>query len=171
MKKLLLLTLFLSFFFVNNAKSQSFYDFTLQDLDGNDVTLTELLKKGPVFLSFWATWCSPCKEEMKYLQEIYDKYKGKGFTYLAVNTDTQKSLSKVKSYISTKGYTFPVVLDTDEKIFEAYQGEGLPYSLLIGMDKNILAKHVGFLPGDEDKIEKEVNDALPDSGSDNTMDK
>lgn len=171
MKKLLLLTVVLSFFFVNSAKSQSFSDFTLQDLDGNDVSLTDLLAKGPVFLSFWATWCSPCKEEMKYLQEIYDKYKGQGFTYLAVNTDTQKSLSKVKSYISSKGYTFPVVLDTDEKIFEAYQGEGLPYSLLISMDKKIIAKHVGFLAGDEDKIEKEVAGALPDQGSNNSIDK
>jgi thiol-disulfide isomerase/thioredoxin len=133
--------------------------------------LSELLASGPVFVSFWATWCSPCKEEMKYLQKIYDKYKDKGFTYLAVNTDTQKSLSKVKTYISSKGYTFPVVLDTDEKIFESYQGEGLPYSLLIGMDKKILAKHVGFLSGDEDKIEKEVYGALPDTGSDDSIDK
>jgi peroxiredoxin len=171
MKKLALITIILSFFFVNSARSQSYYDFTLQDLDGNDISLSELLVNGPVFLSFWATWCSPCKEEMKYMQEIHNKYKNKGFTYLAVNTDSQKSLSKVKTYISSKGYSFPVVLDTDEKIFEAYQGEGLPYSLLIGMDKKIIAKHVGFLSGDEVKIDKEVYDALSNTGSDDSMDK
>ncbi|MCB0720731.1 MAG: TlpA family protein disulfide reductase [Ignavibacteriae bacterium] len=170
MKKLAFLAIILSFFFVNSAKSQSYYNFTLQDLDGNDVSLDELVAKGPVFLSFWATWCSPCKEEMKYLQDIYNKYKDKGFTYLAVNTDSQKSLSKVKTYISSKGYTFPVVLDTDEKIFEAYLGEGLPYSLLIGTDKKISSKHVGFLPGDEEKIEKEVVELLP-SGNSESMDK
>ena len=123
-------------------------------------------------MGFWATWCSPCKEEMKHMQEIYDNYKEKGFTYLAVNTDSQKSLSKVKSYISSKGYTFPVVLDTDEKIFEAYLGDSLPYSLLIGMDKQIIAKHIGFLSGDETKISKEVEGALPDGtpGSNNSGD-
>ncbi len=168
MKKLSLIVVFLvSLFIVNNVKAQSFYDFTLQDLDGNDVSLGKLLEKGPVFLSFWATWCSPCKDEMKEMQAIYDKYKDKGFTYLAVNTDSQKSLAKVKSYISSKGYTFPVVLDTDEKIFEAYLGEGLPYALLIDSEKNIVAKHLGFLTGDEVKIEKEIISVLPsgDSGS------
>jgi cytochrome c biogenesis protein CcmG, thiol:disulfide interchange protein DsbE len=168
MKKLsLVLIILAAFLSVNSAKAQSFYDFTLQDLDGNDVSLSKLLEKGPVFLSFWATWCSPCKDEMKEMQVIYDKYKDKGFTYLAVNTDSQKSLAKVKSYISSKGYNFPVVLDTDEKIFEAYLGEGLPYALLIDTEKNIVAKHLGFLTGDEQKIEKEILSVLPsgDSGS------
>ncbi len=166
MKKFALLVV-LMVFFAGNARSQSFSDFTLQDLDGNDVSLSKLLEKGPVFLSFWATWCSPCKDEMKEMQKIYEKYKDQGFTYLAVNTDSQKSLSKVKSFISSKGYTFPVVLDTDEKIFEAYQGEGLPYALLINTEKEIVAKHLGYLPGDEQKIEKEIISVLPsgDSGS------
>ncbi len=97
------------------------------------------------------------------MQAIYEKYKSKGFTYLAVNTDSQKSLSKVKSYISSKGYTFPVVLDTDEKIFNAYLGEGMPYSLLINQNKEIVAKHLGFIVGDEVKIEKEVVSVLPES--------
>ena len=172
MKKLALLFVMLGFLFANNAKSQTYYDFTLTDLNGDDVSLSELLKNGPVLLGFWATWCSPCKEEMKYMQEIYDKYKEKGFTYLAVNTDSQKSLSKVKSYISSKGYTFPVVLDTDEKIFNAYLGEGMPYSLLITQDKEIVAKHLGFIVGDEGKIEKEVVDVLPDNNSESdAMDK
>lgn len=167
MKKLAFLLVLMVFILSNNARSQSFSDFTLQDLDGNDVSLSKLLEKGPVFLSFWATWCSPCKDEMKEMQKIYEKYKDQGFTYLAVNTDSQKSLSKVKSFISSKGYTFPVVLDTDEKIFEAYQGEGLPYALLINTEKEIVAKHLGYLPGDEEKIEKEIISVLPsgDSGS------
>jgi len=167
MKKLAFLLVLMVFILSNNARSQSFSDFTLQDLDGNDVSLSKLLEKGPVFLSFWATWCSPCKDEMKEMQKIYEKYKDQGFTYLAVNTDSQKSLSKVKSFISSKGYTFPVVLDTDEKIFEAYQGEGLPYALLINTEKEIVAKHLGYLPGDEQKIEKEIISVLPsgDSGS------
>ncbi|HLT23773.1 MAG TPA: TlpA disulfide reductase family protein, partial [Ignavibacteria bacterium] len=89
MKKLAFLLVLMVFILSNNARSQSFSDFTLQDLDGNDVSLSKLLEKGPVFLSFWATWCSPCKDEMKEMQKIYEKYKDQGFTYLAVNTDSQ----------------------------------------------------------------------------------
>lgn len=154
-KKLLLSAIFI-FVFANLSKAQSFYDFTLQDLDGNDVTLSELIKKGPVMLSFWATWCAPCKDEMKYMDVIWQKYKDKGFTYLAVNNDNQKSISKVKSYISANGYEFPVVLDTDEQIFEAYQGNGHPFSVIIGTDGTIKARHLGYVPGDEVKFEEEI---------------
>jgi cytochrome c biogenesis protein CcmG/thiol:disulfide interchange protein DsbE len=150
------LAIIIVFAFANITKAQSFYDFTLEDLNGDDVTLSELVKKGPVMLSFWATWCAPCKDEMRYMNDIWAKYKDKGFTYLAVNNDNQKSLSKVKSFISANGYEFPVVLDTDQKIFEAYQGSGHPFSIIIGTDGEIKARHLGYVPGDEVKFEEEI---------------
>lgn len=154
---LFVLTLLLSGF----LKSQTYSDFTLLDLDGNEVTMSKLLEKGPVFMSFWATWCSPCKEEMKKVNEIYEKYKDKGFVYLAINQDNQKSVSKAVSYINALGYTFPVVFDSDKKVFEAYSGKDeIPYSLLIGKNKEIISVHTGFKTGDEAKIEEEVKTAL-----------
>lgn len=146
--------------------SQTYNDFTLTDLESNDVSLSDLLKKGPVMISFWATWCTPCKEEMKKLQPIYEKYKGEGFTYLAINQDNQKSVSKVKSYINANGYTFPVVFDPDKKVFEAYLGAGIPYSLLISPQKKIFAKHLGYVTGDEHKIEEEIQEVLKANAGD-----
>jgi peroxiredoxin len=94
---------------------------------------------------------------MKEMQKIFDKYKGKGFTYLALNQDSQKSLSKVKPYIESHGYTFPVAFDTDKKIYEGYSGrDDIPYSILINTDKKIVAVHKGYLSGDEKKIDEEV---------------
>ncbi|MCY7362836.1 MAG: TlpA family protein disulfide reductase [Ignavibacteria bacterium] len=164
MKKTALAFLLILFLCVNSAYSQYYVDFTKPDLDGNDVSLSKLLEKGPVMISFWATWCSPCKEEMKKMHPIYEKYKDQGFTYLAVNQDNQKSISKVKSFINANGYTFPVVLDLDKHVFEDYNGVGLPYSLIIDKNKNIIAKHLGYITGDEVMIEKEIKDAL--SGKD-----
>jgi peroxiredoxin len=164
MKKLSVVLILLLIFSARSF-AQSFNDFTLPDLEGNDVTLSKLLDKGPVLLSFWATWCTPCKEEMKKLQPLYEKYKDQGFTYLAVNQDNQKSVSKVKSYVSANSYTFTVVLDMEKAIFEAYSGVGMPYSLLIDSDKNIVAKHLGYVPGDEKKIEQEIIDVLEKSKS------
>lgn len=167
MKKIILsvlsIVLILSFGKVN---AQSYSDFTLPDLDGNTVSLSEFLSKGPVLISFWATWCSPCKEEMKQLNTIYEKYKDQGFTYLAVNVDNQKSISKVKPYITANGYNFPVVLDTDNAIFEAYMGQGsIPYSVLVSTDMKVVATHTGFVPGDEKKFEAEILSLLNTAGS------
>lgn len=160
MKKVILLFVF-TIFLSGLLKSQTYSDFTLLDLDGNEVNMGKLLEKGPVFMSFWATWCSPCKEEMKKVNEIYEKYKDKGFVYLAINQDNQKSVSKVVSYINAMGYKFPVVFDSDKKVFEAYSGKDeMPYSLLIGKNKEIIAVHTGFKTGDEVKIENEVKAAL-----------
>ena len=142
-------------------KAQTYSDFTLLDLNGNDVTLSKLLERGPVFMSFWATWCSPCKEEMTKIAPIFEKYKDNGFVYLAINQDNQKSVSKVGAYITAKGYNFPVVFDTDKKVFEAYSGKDeMPYAILIGKNKEILSVHTGFKTGDESKIEEEIKAAL-----------
>ncbi|HMQ68315.1 MAG TPA: TlpA disulfide reductase family protein [Ignavibacteria bacterium] len=143
---------------------QYFNEIEKDDLNGNEIVLSKLLEKGPVMISFWATWCSPCKEEMKKMQPIYEKYKDQGFTYLAISQDNQKSVSKVKSFINANKYTFPVIFDLDKKIFENYSGVGIPYSLIIDKNKNIVAKHLGYITGDEVKIEKEIEDAL--SGND-----
>jgi cytochrome c biogenesis protein CcmG, thiol:disulfide interchange protein DsbE len=144
--------------------SQYYNEIEKDDLNGNQITLSKLLEKGPVMISFWATWCSPCKEEMKKMQPIYEKYKDQGFTYLAISQDNQKSISKVKSFINANKYTFPVILDLDKKIFMDYSGVGIPYSLIIDKNKKIIAKHLGYITGDEVKIEKEIEDAL--SGND-----
>ena len=159
MKKVFFFILFLLFISLKSY-SQNYNDFTLQDLEGNDLKLSKLLEKGPVMISFWATWCSPCKEEMKKLFPVYEKYKDRGFTYLAINQDNQKSVSKVKSYINANGYSFPVVLDPDKSVFESYSGVGIPYSLLISKDKKIISKHLGYVTGDEIKIESEIKNAL-----------
>lgn len=156
-----------AFFFIlllsiisQKSYGQIYSDFTLQDLEGNDVKLSQLLEKGPVMISFWATWCSPCKEEMKKMYPVYEKYKDRGFTYLAINQDNQKSISKVKSFINANGYSFPVVLDPEKSVFESYSGAGIPYSLLISKEKKIVTRHLGYVTGDEIKIETEIKNAL-----------
>ncbi|HPS64219.1 MAG TPA: TlpA disulfide reductase family protein [Ignavibacteria bacterium] len=164
MKKLILLSLLLlaAIFISKNANAQVYSDFTLPDLDNNDATLSKYLEKGPVMVSFWATWCGPCKEELKRMQPIFEQYKDKGFTYLAVSCDNQKSISKVKSYITSNNYSFPVVLDFEKKVFEAYGGreDDMPYFVIISKDKQILYSHLGFKTGDEKEIEEKIKSAL-----------
>ena len=142
--------------------SQSYIDFETEDINGNEIKLSSYVDKGPVMIGFWRSWCPSCKEEQKNMQILFEKYKDKGFSYIGVNIDNQKSVSKVKSYVSAMEFTFPVILDTDKKIFEMYGGseDAVPYYLMIGKDKKIFSTHLGYKTGDEKMIEEEVNEAL-----------
>jgi thiol-disulfide isomerase/thioredoxin len=135
-------------------------DFNLNDLDGNNIKLTELLKKGPVFLQFWATWCVPCKEEMKVLNELHEKYKDSGFVYVAVSIDDQKSISKVKPYIESKSYKFITVYDSDKDVFNSFGGQDPPFSVFLDRNGNVLKTYSGYIKGDDSKLEGDIKDAL-----------
>ncbi len=162
MKKLSLILVLSVFFMTKFSYSQS-YDFSLEDLDGNTVTLNGLLEKGPVMISFWALWCVPCKEEMKMMNDIYKKYQDSGFVYVGMNQDTPKSSAKVKSYIESKGYKFIVLLDKDGHVFENFGGQNLPFSVLINKKGEVVKTFTGYVSGDETKIEKEIVDLLHES--------
>jgi cytochrome c biogenesis protein CcmG, thiol:disulfide interchange protein DsbE len=161
MKYLLYLTAIL-IIITSKIFAQSYTDFTAEDIDGNTIKLSSYIDKGPVMLGFWRSWCPSCKEEQRNMKILYEKYKSDGFTYIGLNIDNQKSVSKVKSYVSSMGFTFPVILDTDKKIFEMYGGseDAVPYWLIIGKDKKILHTHLGFKTGDEKTIEDEIKEAL-----------
>ncbi|MBT3479542.1 MAG: TlpA family protein disulfide reductase [Candidatus Marinimicrobia bacterium] len=132
----------------------------LKKLNGKSVMLQDYLKSGPVLINFWATWCAPCKKEMVYLDQFEKKYTKNGFSILAVSTDSQKSLSQVRSYIRSKKYTFEVFQDPNSQIFKKLNGNLMPTNILISKEGQILWQHYGYLPGDETQLEKEIRSAL-----------
>jgi peroxiredoxin len=124
-------------------------DFTLRDVDGNAVTLSELKGK-VVVLSFWATWCGPCKEEMPHMQEMYGRLSEQGLVVLSISTDDARSASKVKPYVKKMGYTFPVLLDRDSTVIGAYNpSKTLPYTVVIDRSQQVVHRVSGYNPGDE----------------------
>jgi peroxiredoxin len=159
MKKSTIIAALLVFFLVNSSYSQM-SDFDLNDLDGNNVKLSELLQKGPVFLQFWATWCIPCKEEMKVLNELYGKYKDSGFVYVAVSIDDQKSVSKVKPFIESKGYKFITLYDTDKNVFNNFGGQDPPFSVFLDRTGNVYKTYSGYIQGDDAKLDADIKEAI-----------
>jgi peroxiredoxin len=139
-------------------------DFTLRDIDGNSVTLSD--KLGDVVLvSFWATWCGPCKEEMPHLQKLYTEKKSEGLTVLSISTDDARSASKVKPYIKKNGYDFTVLLDRDSSVIGTYNpAKTLPYTVVIDRKGEIARQTQGFNPGDEKALEELVVGLLAKEG-------
>lgn len=133
---------------------------------GGEKTSIASLAAGKVtVVSFWATWCKPCKEEMKAMQPLYDKLKGQGVEYIAVSIDNTKTMAKVGSFIASKNYTFPVLLDPNSETFLGLNGTQVPYTLVFRADGSLAKKHDGYLEGDEVKLEKELLELLASSGA------
>jgi peroxiredoxin len=131
-------------------------NFTLRDINGKQVSLADFKGK-VVLLSFWATWCGPCKVEMAHLSEMYKELKDQGFVVLSISSDDARSASQVKPYIKRKRYTFPVVLDKESAITATYNPtKTLPYGVLVGKDFTVSKRYSGYNPGDEVKVKKDV---------------
>ncbi|MBE2218158.1 MAG: TlpA family protein disulfide reductase [Ignavibacteria bacterium] len=160
MKNNIVVLAFLTLLIFSGKTLSQGYDFDLADLDGNNVKLSELVKKGPVFVQFWATWCVPCKEEMKVLNELYNKYKDSGFVFVAISIDDQKSLSKVKPYIESKSYKFTVLFDTDKNVFSNMGGQDPPFSVFLDRNSNVFKTYSGYIQGDDIKLENDIKEAL-----------
>lgn len=142
------------------AQNVASTNIALDELDGSTSRLSEYLQKGPVLVSFWALWCAPCLQELRALKGVAERNKEEAFTILAVNQDSPKSLAKVKAYVSSQGYDFPVILDPNAQILQAFNGRALPFSVLLGKNGKILLIRTGYLPGDEKEIEQEILKAV-----------
>ncbi len=136
-------------------------DFTLTDVNGKIVSLSKNYGQGPIYVTFWATWCKPCIEELKIIEKIYEKYQDKGFRVFAINTEGPRAIAKIKSFVSTYGMTFDILLDNDGEVFRRkYKGAALPLSTLTDSKGKVLFSSLGFRPGDEVKVEKLIVDNL-----------
>ena len=97
---------------------------------------------------------------MKFLNEFDQKYGKYGFNVISVNMDSPRSLSKVKSYIKSKNFTFTVLSDPNSGLFRKSLGSIMPYVLLVNQDGVIKHKHTGYNLGDEVNLEYEIVELL-----------
>jgi len=139
-----------------NFMAQDGINFSADTINGEFITVSELQKNGPVLVNFWALWCKPCRTEMKALKALYEKYLKNGFQIIAVNEDTPRSVAKVESFVKSQGLDFYVVLDPNKELFERFNGQAIPYTLLYDQSGNVVYQNTGYLPGDEIKLEEEL---------------
>ena len=144
----------------SEESSEKLRDFKFKTLDKKKVYLKEFYKDGPIAVNVWNLSCEPCKKEMKYLNDYHKKYAKQGFEVVSINIDTPRSISKVKSYIKSAKFDFEILSDPRSEFFRKTGGKVMPYLVLINSDGTIFKRKVGFNPGEEKKLEKDIVDLL-----------
>lgn len=140
-------------------KSKAF-NFAKEDLDGNKIELKTTLINGPVLISFWATSCKPCIQELSQVQKFYAEYKKKGLEVVAIDVDGPRSVSAVKPKVKGLKWEFPVLLDTNKDIYRKYQVLGIPHTVIVDQNGEIRYTHTTYRSGDEKLIQKKIDQLL-----------
>jgi cytochrome c biogenesis protein CcmG/thiol:disulfide interchange protein DsbE len=118
--------------------------FTLSDIDGNSISLTDFAGK-PVLINFWNTGCPPCRDEIPYLQQVYDENIGTELVMLTINIG--ESADTVKDFFQDRNLSLPVLFDTDITVARTYGVLGIPTTFFIDKEGIIRAKVIGAFPG------------------------
>jgi cytochrome c biogenesis protein CcmG, thiol:disulfide interchange protein DsbE len=114
-------------------------DFKIIDPNNNNHNLFEFKGK-VILLNLWATWCPPCREEMPSMQKLYEEYKSKNFTIVAVSGE---SMDTVKNFLSKNKYDFPIFIDDNNQLNRTYGTGSIPTTYLIDKNGFMIAQFVG----------------------------
>lgn len=133
-------------------------DFTVEMVDGSKVQLSKLKGK-VVVVNFWATWCPPCREELKQVQkQLIDRFKGKDFFFLPISRGEKKSV--VEAFRKKNNYTFPMGLDPEQSIYKLYASNYIPRNFVVGKDGKVIYVSVGYTPEEFAEMIKVIEGAL-----------
>jgi cytochrome c biogenesis protein CcmG/thiol:disulfide interchange protein DsbE len=141
---------------VSAASGRLAPNFKLEDLDNEIIELKNFIGKGPILLCFWSSCCKSAVSQIEAFSDLYIDYEARGFTLLAIATDDEKTVAKVKPYIKSKKYKFLVLYDTDGNVSRMYYAFNIPFCVLINKSGEITYSHLGYMKGDEIELVNKV---------------
>lgn len=131
--------------------------FTLKSDNGKNLKLGEF-RGQVVMINFWATWCSPCRQEIPHLNRLQERYRKAGFVLLGVNIDDQPRVAR--EMMQKLGVVFPVLFDTDKRVSRLYDVGAMPSTLLIDRDGRVRYVHLGYRAGYEIQYDNQIRELL-----------
>jgi len=142
---------------VLDVRTETVWDFTLPNLSGESVHLTDF-KGNVVLLNFFGTWCPPCREEMPSLEKAFQTNKDRGFVVLGIAGDKEKAT--VESFVQTYKLSFPVLLDRESQVFKQYYVRGIPVTYLLDRQGRIAGMYRGEADWNSDKARALIDHLL-----------
>lgn len=132
----------------------------VKNLKGASVPFNETIEPGKVTLiSFWATWCVPCKKEIKAIREHLEDWQAAvDFNYMTVSEDDSRATAMVRSYARSQGWEFPAYLDPNNDLKRSLNFQNVPFSVIIDKDGKVAYMHSGFAEGSEMELFEKVKE-------------
>ena len=138
------------------ASEPTFPDLEFVGSEGGSVRLSEL-KGNVVLLNVWATWCGPCKKELPVVQKMYDTYSDRNFVVVSVNVDADRK--RVDPFVKQFNISLPVYFAAPEDA-GPLTAMGIPSTFILGPDRTLIDRAVGYSPEWEDRWKKVVEKHL-----------
>ncbi len=158
MKQILFILLFsitvFSVSFSQEEKKSELPSVDIKTLTGETFNTSNITNPdGPIFLSFWATWCKPCIKELIAVDENYVDWKDElGLKVYAVSIDDAKSISRVAPFVNGRAWEFEILLDPNSDFKRAMNVVNVPHSFILDKNGKVVWQHNSYSPGDEDEI-------------------
>lgn len=135
-------------------------NFRLLSIDGDLIELKSYIGNGPILICFWSSCCKSAVAQIDAFLGLFDKYKSDGFSMIAIATDSEKTVAKVKPFAKIKGYKFPVLYDTEGSVSRIYYAYDLPFSVVINKSGKIIHSKTGYMKGDEIELSELIEKIL-----------
>ena len=151
---LTLLVVLLATTFGFSQENRSLPNVKVKTLAGDAFNISKLDNNSkPMVISFWATWCKPCKKELNNISEVYEDWQEEtGVKLVAISIDDARSMSKVAPYINASDWEYEVYLDPNADLKRVMGVSTVPHTFLINGKGEIVWQHRGYMEGDEDKL-------------------
>ena len=143
---------------VTYGQSRALPSTNVKTLDGSNFNITDLKNDGaPIVISFWATWCKPCKKELNNIAEVYDDWQEEtGVKLVAISIDDTRSMSKVAPYVNASDWEYEIYLDPNSDFKRAMGVSTVPHTFLLNGENKIVWQHKGYIDGDEDELLEKI---------------
>lgn len=129
---------------------------------GKKVAFNQTIESGKVtVISFWATWCVPCKKEIKSIRgKLAEWKKETDFNFMTISLDETRAEGLVRSYAKSQGWDFPYYIDPNSDLQRALNFQNVPFTLIIDKDGKVAYQHTGYEEGGENETYEKVKELV-----------
>ena len=134
----------------------------IKDLNGRVFNTSEFdNNNNPIIISFWATWCKPCKQELENIHEIYEDWQDEtNVKLIAISIDDSRNTAKIKPMVNAKGWEYEVYQDSNREFATKMGVNPIPHTFLLDGNKQVVWEHVTYADGDEEELYEKVLDLI-----------